>query len=212
MTPTAPTTLNLGFLMIVHEPNGYSGGYLVTNQWGRPLEFRLSTAVQPNRVQQVLYAGTLVPYICADLIGKTLVDKTSAPAGLILTDCLAVLDLRLRLESPVVWLAAADDPAIAKMTEAGLCVRSAANGRGAVLCHPHFPQDVTVVREMLEKVEAMVDPAEPFAHPRSDGGSAEDGSHEGRLKPPGWGRNTNPALIVANRRKPAFRLVRISVD
>ena len=57
MASTAPATLNLGFLMIVHEPNGYAGGYLVTNQWGRPLEFRLSTAVQPNRVQQVLYGG-----------------------------------------------------------------------------------------------------------------------------------------------------------
>ncbi len=60
---------------MLQEANGFLGGYLVTNQWGRPLEFRLSTAVQPNRVQQVLYAGTLEAYLCADLIGKTLVDK-----------------------------------------------------------------------------------------------------------------------------------------
>ena len=45
------TTVNIGFLTILHEANGYLGGYLVTNQWGRPLEFRLSTAVQPNRVR-----------------------------------------------------------------------------------------------------------------------------------------------------------------
>jgi len=158
--------------MIVHEPNGYAGGYLVTNQWGRPLEFRLSTAVQPNRVQQVLYGGTLEPYICADLIGKTLVDKTSATAGLILTDCLSALDLRLRQEAPVVWLAQAEDPAVAKMTGAGLCVRPGANGRGAVLCHPYFAADVTVVREMLEKVDGMVDPAEPFARIREAMGEA----------------------------------------
>ena len=158
--------------MIVHEPNGYSGGYLVTNQWGRPLEFRLSTAVQPNRVQQLLYAGTLEPYICADLIGKTLVEKTSVSAGLILTDCASALDLRLRLESPVVWLASTEDPAATKMTEEGLCVRPGANGRGAVLCHPHFPADVIVVREMLERVEGMVDPAEPFARIREAMGEA----------------------------------------
>src|SRR2546421_459200 len=121
--------------MIVHEPNGYVGGYLVTNQWGRPLEFRLSTAVQPNRVQQVLYGGTLEPYICADLIGKTLTEKTSVPVGLIVTDCPSALDLRLRLESPVVWLAPVDDPAAAKMSEAGLCARPAANGHGSILCH-----------------------------------------------------------------------------
>ena len=81
MTPAA----HLGFLTVLHEPGGYLGGYLVTNLWGRPLEFRLSTAVQPNRVQQVLYGGTLEPYVCADLIGKTLVEKTSVSAGLILT-------------------------------------------------------------------------------------------------------------------------------
>jgi hypothetical protein len=158
--------------MIVHEPTGYAGGYLVTNPWGRPLEFRLSTAVQPNRVQQVLYGGTLEPYVCADLIGKTLVEKTSASAGLILTDCAAALDLRLRLEVPVVWLAPANDPTAVKMTEAGLCVRPAAGERGPVLCHPRFPGDVTAVREMLEKVDGMVDPAEPFARIREAMGEA----------------------------------------
>src|SRR5205809_4555368 len=97
--------------MIVHEPNGYVGGYLVTNQWGRPLEFRLSTAVQPNRVQQILYGGTLQSYICADLIGKTLVEKTSAGVQFVLTDHEAVLDLRQRLEIPVAWLASLEDSA-----------------------------------------------------------------------------------------------------
>src|SRR5271154_1872858 len=89
---------NLGFLTVLHEPSGYLGGYLVTNVWGRPLEFRLSTAVQPNRVQQILYGGTLQPYICADLIGKTLVEKTTTTAQLLVTDREAALELRLRVD------------------------------------------------------------------------------------------------------------------
>ena len=40
----------------------------MTNLWGRPLEFRLSTAVQPNRVQQILYAATLAEYVCGELV------------------------------------------------------------------------------------------------------------------------------------------------
>ncbi|HEY1860697.1 MAG TPA: hypothetical protein VGG61_10105, partial [Gemmataceae bacterium] len=72
---TATTTLNLGFLTVVRDANGFLGGYLVTNQWGRPLEFRLSTALQPNRVQQILYGDTLEPYLCAEVIAKTLLDK-----------------------------------------------------------------------------------------------------------------------------------------
>src|SRR5262249_2192259 len=115
----APATLNLGFLTVLHEANGYLGGYLVTNMWGRPLEFRLSTAVQPNRVQQILYGGTLQPYICADLIGKTLIDKTGIPAQLVVTDTEPALDLRLKLDAPVVWLAPADNPLAMKMAAAG---------------------------------------------------------------------------------------------
>src|SRR5271168_101359 len=84
----------LGFLTVLHEASGFLGGYLVTNIWGRPLEFRLSSAVQPNRVQQILYGGTLQPYICADLIGKTLVDKAGVPVQLVVTDREEVLDLR----------------------------------------------------------------------------------------------------------------------
>src|SRR5438552_227836 len=100
-----PTPNNLGFLSVHQEQGGYVGGYLVTNAWGRPLEFRLSSAVQPNKVQAILYGGTLQPYICADLIGKTLVDKAGLPVQLIVTDREAVLDLRLKVEAVVLWLA-----------------------------------------------------------------------------------------------------------
>ena len=81
-----PATLTLGFLTILDDSSGVLGGYLLTNSWGRPLEFRLSTAVQPNRVQQILYGPTLTEYLHADLIGKTLIEKTSTPPGLIITD------------------------------------------------------------------------------------------------------------------------------
>src|SRR5437763_4934786 len=99
---TLPTHLHLGFLTVFAEPTGYLGGYLVTNSWGRPLEFRLSTAVQPNKVQQILYAGTLTEYLCADLIGRTLVEKTATPAHLLVTDSPNVLPLRSRVDVPVV--------------------------------------------------------------------------------------------------------------
>jgi hypothetical protein len=153
--------LNLGFLTVVHEPTGYHGGYLVTNQWGRPLEFRLSTAVQPNRIQQVLYAGTLQAYVCADLIGKTLVDKTGVPVQLVLTDTEAVLDLRLRLEAPVAWIAPSEQ------TSAGVL-----RVRGLIYCHARFPGDVQAVTEVLDRVAGMVDPLEPFARIREAIGEA----------------------------------------
>ena len=102
MAPSAQTpTLNLGFLTVAHEASGYLGGYLVTNQWGRPLEFRLSSPVQPNRVQQILYAETLGPYVCGELIGKTLVEKTGMAVSMVVTDTEAALELRPRVDVPV---------------------------------------------------------------------------------------------------------------
>ncbi len=167
MTPPAGSSpLNLGFLTVLHDTGGYLGGYLVTNTWGRPLEFRLSSAVQPNRVHHILYGGTLKPYVCADLIGKALVEKTPTPVQLLLTDSEPVLDLRLKVPTPVVWLAAADDPLAAALTQAGVCVRPAAGGKGPVLCHPRFPADMPTVAELLGRLDGTLDLAEPFARIR----------------------------------------------
>lgn len=162
----APTTgncpTNVGFLTILQEPGGYLGGYLVTNCWGRPLEFRVSSAVQPNRVQQILYAGTLEPYICADLIGRALVEKASVPVQLVVTDREAVLDMRLRGTIPVVWLAPPNDP----RGTGPAAVRPGKGDGGPVLCHPQFTSDVPAIQEILERLETCVDLTEPFARIR----------------------------------------------
>ncbi|MFO0879297.1 MAG: hypothetical protein U0840_18280 [Gemmataceae bacterium] len=153
----ATTPLNLGFLSILQEGNGYLGGYLVTNVWGRPLEFRLSSAVQPNKVQQILYGDTLVPYICGDLIGKTLVDKAGVPVQLVVTSCEQALDLRLKLEVPVVWLTTADD------ARAGLILPEQ---RGGLVFHASQAGDRATVEEYLKQIEGNMDLTEPFSRVR----------------------------------------------
>src|SRR6266851_6883697 len=159
---TATTTLNLGFLTVVRDAIGFLGGYLVTNRWGRPLEFRLSTAVQPNRVQQILYGDTLEPYLCAEVIGKTLVEKTAAPAQLFVTDQRPMLDLRWRVDAPVIWLAAAEEQA----NETLGCLQPATETRPAIYRHPNFPADDAGLRPLLHRVESMLDLSEPFERVR----------------------------------------------
>ena len=129
----APT--QLGFLTVLHEASGYLGGYLVTNIWGRPLEFRLSTAVQPNRVQQILYGHTLPGFLHGELIGKTLVEKTSSTAALIFTDSRPALALRTSLDAPVLWMAT-DEP---NPAAAGLVIRPAQDNAQPWSATPAFP-------------------------------------------------------------------------
>jgi hypothetical protein len=151
-------TLQLGFLTILHEANGYLGGYLAVNGWGRPLEFRLTSAVQPNRVQQILYGGTLESYVCADLIGKTLVEKAGVPVQLVVTDCEEVMDLRLKLDVPVAWLT---PPAPTEGKQ-----------QRPFRCHPRFESDAAAVHELLERLDVTFDLAEPFQRIREAIGEA----------------------------------------
>lgn len=153
--------VNLGFLTVLQEPSGWVGGYLVTNAWGRPLEFRLSTAVQPNRVQAALYGPTLAEYLHADVIGKTLVEKTSAKPDLIVTDAVAALGLRSRLDVRVVALRpeAGDVPPDAPQL---------AHARSSLplLLPARFEDDRAAVTDLLDRVDPAVDLAEPFARIR----------------------------------------------
>jgi hypothetical protein len=153
--------LSLGFLTILQEPTGYVGGYLVTNVWGRPLEFRLTSAVQPNRVQQILYAETLAGYLCGKLIGKTLLDKTGIPVHLVVTDREAALDLRLEVEIPVVWLQVDLDPDLVSPNLLEL-----PDGRGRLVCHPRHPGDLASVEQLLRQIDHSLDLAEPFGRIR----------------------------------------------
>ena len=122
----------MGFLTILQENNGFLGGYLVTNQWGRPLEFRLSTAVQPNRIHQILYGHTLPGYLCGELIGKTLVEKCTATVQFIVTDQVDVLHLPPAREAPVLCVGKGSD------VSASICLREQQGEKPAVFGHAPF--------------------------------------------------------------------------
>ena|SRR5581483_9976349 len=137
----------LGFVTVVQEPLGYVGGLLVTNPWGRPLEFRLSSPVQPNRVQQILYGPALERYVCADVIGKALIEKTSSVMQALVSDRVELLEARCHVKAPLVCLC-----------------DGAAEEHTAWRAHPQHPQDAEAVRALLR--DSTLDLAEPFVRIR----------------------------------------------
>jgi len=156
---TAPTPIagnHLGFLSIAEEPSGFVGGYLVTNAWGRPLEFRLSSAVQPNNVQRILYGETLDAYVRGEVIGKTLIEKTATAVQCVFVDHPSTLAVRLHTIMPVaLWHTIADPD----QPSPGLTVHP------RLFCHEQFPNDVAALQAMIEKFGAL-DFGEPFARIR----------------------------------------------
>lgn len=158
--PVSPA--QVGFLAVLSDPGGLLGGYLLTNSWGRPSEFRLTTAVSPNRVQQILYGPTLGEYLHADLIGKALVEKASVLPGLIVVDALAALALRSRVDVPVVAV-------LPKGAEpVGDEFVTLANPRSptGVVFPAKFAADRELIEKRLEAIDPAVDLSEPFLRVR----------------------------------------------
>jgi hypothetical protein len=154
--------IQLGFLTVFPESNGYVGGYLVTNSWGRPLEFRLSTAVQPNRIQQILYGRTMPEYVCADLIGKTLIDKTTTQVHLLFADSLDVLPIRLRMETPVVAVLPQHDLQTSLLADDLYGSITDQHSSAPIYYALRYSHDVDRIKEVLERIDGGVDLMEPF--------------------------------------------------
>jgi hypothetical protein len=97
-----PETLRLGFLTAIEVPEkGFVGGLLITNHYGRPLEFQCTVPVKPNATQEILYGPALEPFVLGELIGGTLVDKAGVKPQIVLTDREQILELRNHVDRPV---------------------------------------------------------------------------------------------------------------
>ncbi len=159
MTDTSlPVNVQLGFLTLVAEGAGQLGGLLVTNCWGRPIEFRLSTAVQPNRLQQILYGPTLQEYLSSDLIGKTLIDKSATGIHMLIVDSPNLLGIRSRLECPVLAIPFADEPFVEAEQvrfENPRCTKPLIR---SIKCD----SDAERIAAILERIDTGLDLCEPF--------------------------------------------------
>jgi hypothetical protein len=164
--PTPSVPVQLGFLTVFQEGAGYLGGYFITNSWGRPLEFRLSTAVQPNRVQQILYGPTLGEYLHADLIGKTLVEKSSTPIRLLITNARQALAIRRHVNVPVIAVTPRDETEIITSPNESIVVLPDVHRSARVFYNGGYAGEAEAIREILSRIDSALDLNEPFARIR----------------------------------------------
>jgi len=76
-----------GFLTVLESAeHGMFGGYLVLSPQGRPLEFRCTTPLAPNRAQEILYGPTLKSYLMAEVLGQALLASAEIDVRVILTN------------------------------------------------------------------------------------------------------------------------------
>lgn len=146
----------LGFMSITTE-QGFLGALLVTNSWGRPLEFRLTTAVNPSRVQQILYGQTLESHIIAELIGKALVEKSSVAPHIVLVDHPLGLDLQACLDVPVVFAARRDGDTVGLHP-----LQNMPNGVPPLFLKQEDPASEARIRSIVDALPPKADLLDPF--------------------------------------------------
>jgi hypothetical protein len=106
----------IGFLTVVeHQETGLTGGYLVLNTLGRPVEFHCTAPLKTNRAQEILYGPTLRPFLYGEQIGQTLLEKSNSQPLFVCTDVSHALAMRATTTTPVVLVLAdannvQDDP------------------------------------------------------------------------------------------------------
>ena len=84
----------LCFVTVLENPgHGYSGGLLMLNALGRPLEFHCTTPVKPSRAHEILYGHTLKSHLFGERLCQALIEKATRRPDLILTDLGDVMSL-----------------------------------------------------------------------------------------------------------------------
>ncbi len=96
--------VKLGFLAFKELERGYRGGLLITDNRGKPLEFRCTSPIRPNQVQRILYGRNLIPYLAVNLIGIPLTNSVTEKPTLIVVNHDVFLDLRELIEKPVLFI------------------------------------------------------------------------------------------------------------
>lgn len=147
----------MGFLTAVEDAErGFVGGLLVTNRFGRPLEFQCTAPVKPNRAQQILYGPTLRPFVLGELLGRTLLEKIGVKPHLVLIESDEILDLRQHVPMAVASL-------MDQLTDASTQL---AFGKHAIAFHPDYPADHAEIARHAKAIPADADLREPFERVR----------------------------------------------
>ena len=131
----------LGFLTVRETPDGGArGGYLLTTEYGRPIEFHYTSELRIAGPQRVLYGETALEYLHLDALAIPLTERQTAAPHAVLVDRPGLLELRRRIPAPALLVDGAE-----------------------IRAHAAFPRDLEALARLREHVPVGFDWREPFA-------------------------------------------------
>jgi hypothetical protein len=170
---TGATSGQPGYLVVrVGEDGSYTGGLMVTDRHGLPLDFRYTDPVTPTRLQRALYGTALDRYLRSDVVLKTLLGAVQQRPAILLVEDERLLDEEIP-GCPVVFAAASRAVAIGSpgsvQEEAGgvfLAQIDAGSGPLRVAVAAEKSAEITGIVGALVDLSESMDVLEPAARVR----------------------------------------------
>lgn len=108
--------IKIGFLGIYHfeDAAAIRGAMLVTDAATKPLEFRVTAPVRPQKFQKMLYGELLEEHVSVELMGIPLIDALQQKPDLIIVRDALLLGLNSRQDTPTIFLLKEDEPLFKK--------------------------------------------------------------------------------------------------
>ncbi len=83
----------LAYLMIYKDrEENYTGGVLITDGYGIPLEFKYSEPIKPTNLQKILYGKSIEKFITVDIISKKLLLSVQEKPRFVLINDLSLIN------------------------------------------------------------------------------------------------------------------------
>lgn len=84
----------IGYLIsLTLEDNYYLGGFMITDQYGIPLEFKYTEPIKPTKIQKILYGSALEKYLKKEVVFGNLLNSSAVKLDLLVTFKNDLLDL-----------------------------------------------------------------------------------------------------------------------
>jgi hypothetical protein len=151
----------IGYLTVVEdERTGWTGGLLVLDRGGRPLEFQCTLPVRPTRAHEILFGPTLRSHLIAEVIGKVLLEKCRTPLSLICCDQVEGIAIEAYTETPVALVAPAAEAEEGPVSDEMLAGSESVEVAGASLLVPL--EKSQHVAALADQYRDLPDAVEPF--------------------------------------------------
>lgn len=155
----------LSFVSLVELVEGvFRGGMLVTDMQSKPVEFRCTSPIKPNSVQQTLYGETLKRHMCVELTAQPIKNAVKEELDVVFINQTEFWEFREDIDIPLLLVRRQGEEIVGSSDshdgESEVVTSPSSNFDPiTVTCHPDHPGD----RDILSVIGNQIDFVEPFS-------------------------------------------------